>query len=68
MILSPRRAMDVYTELIPPSSCLRGWLPGWIHSILPWDLLALHQGTEPSTSEVLRLWIVIYRRVLVFEA
>jgi len=35
-----------------------GWLLGWIHSIHPWDLLTLHQDTEPSTYEVLHRWIV----------
>jgi len=62
MILSPRRALDVYTERIPPSLCLWGWLLGWIHSVDPWDLLTLHQGSEPSTSEVLCRWIVHERR------
>jgi len=62
MIFSYRRALDVYTERIPPSLCLRGWLISWIHSVDPWDLLTLHQGIEPSTSEVLRRWIVHERR------
>jgi len=62
MILSPRRALDVYTECIPPSLCLRGWLLGWIHSVHPWNLLTLHQGTEPLTFEVLCHWIVHERR------
>jgi len=52
MVLSPRRTLDVYTERIPPSLCLRGWVLGWIHSVHPWELLTLHQGTEPSTSEL----------------
>jgi len=62
MILSPHRALDVYTKHIPPSLCPWGWLLGWIHLVDPWDLLTLHQGTEPSTSEVLRCWILHERR------
>jgi len=62
MIPSPRQALDVYTGRIPLSLCLWGWLLGWIHSVDPWDLLTLHQGTEPSTSEVLRRWILHERR------
>jgi len=62
MILSPRRVLDVYTEHIPPSLCPWGWLLGWIHSVDPWDLLTLHQGTGPSTSEVPRRWILHERR------
>jgi len=62
MIFSPCRAFDVYTERIPPSLYLRGWLLGWIHSVHPWDLLTLHQDTEPSTSVVLRCWIVHERQ------
>jgi len=62
MIFSPRRPLDVYTERIPPSLCLWGWLLGWIHSVDSWDLLTLHQDTEPSTFEVLRRWIVHERR------
>ena len=58
MIRSPRRALDVYTEHFAPFLCLLGWLLGWIHSVDPWDLLTLHQGTEPSTSEVLRRWML----------
>ena len=61
-ILSPRRALDVYTKRFAPSLCLRGWLLGWIHPVHPWDLLTLHQGTEPSTDEFLRCWIVHERR------
>jgi len=38
MIFSHRRALDVYTERIPLSLCLRGWLLGWIHSVDPWYL------------------------------
>ena len=36
-----------------------GLTPWLVH---PWDLLTLHQGTEPSTSEVLRRWIVHERQ------
>ena len=61
-IFSPRRSLDIYTERISPSLCLWGWLLGWIHLVDPWDLLMLHQGTEPSTSEVLRRCIVHERR------
>ena len=39
--------LDIYTERIPPSLCLWGWLIGWIHLVDPWDLLTWHQGTEP---------------------
>ena len=62
MILSPRRALDVYTERVPPFLCLWGWLLGWIQSVHHWDLLKLHQGTEPSISEVLRRWMLHERR------
>jgi len=62
MIFSHHRALDVYTERISLSLCLRGWLFGWIHSVDPWYLLTWHQGTEPSISEVLQCWIVLERR------
>jgi len=58
MILSHRRALDIYTERIPPSLCLLGWLLGWIHSVDPWYHLTWHQGVEHSTYEVLHRWIV----------
>lgn len=61
-IFSYRRALDVYTECISPSLCLRGWLLGWIHSVDPWYLLTWHQCAEPSTSEVLHRWIVNKRQ------
>jgi len=62
MIFSPRRALDVYTERISLSLCLWGLTP-WLNSF-GWSLRPLNvtQGIEPSTSEVLRRWIVHERQ------